>query len=781
MPPSRPSVKHPPSLPPPPSGVRWSGRTRRWCSSRPPRGSRRPSARSPPLLAQSLAAGFGDTVLVVHLTEPSGFEEEARWPRGLRAAVALALHVDRRAGLADPEHRSRRGTGGAPRSRPPADPRRAAAMLCDRLRRLLLLFSYVFIDASARDPARCGKPLVEGAGPRPSSTGAVRRLVLLARGESAPPPVPRPLVGAGHPPARPDPRGGVAAQPAPRARRVLLARLDAARRLAGGLRERLSGAAIEPQGEPYPQSRVVPERVPGAPRSPRARRPRADGAAPRDLAPPRSRRGDRPRWARALTWRRVGVALGGSGAWGYAHVALMRQLEGRGVPIDIVGGSSSGALMGAFYAVLGRAGLDRAIAAGTTPGAAGLARRSSRPPSSTWAPTPSSAAPSSRISRSLFLPVAANLSARPRRGHHPVHRRLRGAAPARSAPGVFAATITRSGLYVDGAITDNVPVQLVERMGADLVVACNPLPPPAAISSHAEDSPLADFLAELNPVNRLRDLRVSFEMMMHDFGDCEPSETRVVYEPPDAHPSSAPSTSAAPAPGRGRRSREPLFRKDHRAQRRSLGPPRRSPPTLLSALLLRLPSPPRPLRPEAEPRPPRPHPRRRPPRLRLRPRAQGPGDPARRARRHARRDARPRDRRRGAAGDPGHHRRARPHRGRPQARQGPPPGGDARLLRHRAGDEGGRADGRRRLHRRAAGAGGRPHGRRLRAEQQAHPGALRGEAVERAARQAGDEERGPRRPRGGRPAPPPRRRTWTGCSWSSSTTTRCGRRPTARR
>ena len=40
---------------------------------------------------------------------------------------------------------------------------------------------------------------------------------------------------------------------------------------------------------------------------------------------------------RAVTWRRVGVALGGSGAWGYAHVALMRQLEAHGVPIDLLG------------------------------------------------------------------------------------------------------------------------------------------------------------------------------------------------------------------------------------------------------------------------------------------------------------------------------------------------------------------------------------------------------------------------------------------------------------
>jgi len=104
-----------------------------------------------------------------------------------------------------------------------------------------------------------------------------------------------------------------------------------------------------------------------------------------------------------------------------------------------------------------------------------------------------------------------------------------------SAPGVFAATIMRSGLYVDGAITDNVPVLLVERMGADLLVACNPLPPPPNVEVRASKSVVGDFLAELNPVRRIMDLKVSFELMMHDFGDCEDADDRIVYEPhPDA-------------------------------------------------------------------------------------------------------------------------------------------------------------------------------------------------------------------------------------------------------
>ena len=72
-------------------------------------------------------------------------------------------------------------------------------------------------------------------------------------------------------------------------------------------------------------------------------------------------------------------------------------------------------------------------------------------------------------------------------------------------------------------------------MGADLLIACNPLPPPPRVIVPNSASPLGDFFAELNPIRRLSDLRVSFALMIHDFGDCEPSDTRIVYDPsPDA-------------------------------------------------------------------------------------------------------------------------------------------------------------------------------------------------------------------------------------------------------
>src|SRR5262249_14418551 len=74
---------------------------------------------------------------------------------------------------------------------------------------------------------------------------------------------------------------------------------------------------------------------------------------------PASTRETLERLARALTRRRVGLALGGSGAWGYASAALILELGERGMPIDLVGGVSSGALIGAYHCAAGAEGIAR--------------------------------------------------------------------------------------------------------------------------------------------------------------------------------------------------------------------------------------------------------------------------------------------------------------------------------------------------------------------------------------------------------------------------------------
>lgn len=61
------------------------------------------------------------------------------------------------------------------------------------------------------------------------------------------------------------------------------------------------------------------------------------------------------RIAREITGTTVGIALGGGGARGYAHIGTLKVLEEEGIPIDIVSGSSMGALIGAVYCMTGSA------------------------------------------------------------------------------------------------------------------------------------------------------------------------------------------------------------------------------------------------------------------------------------------------------------------------------------------------------------------------------------------------------------------------------------------
>jgi len=47
----------------------------------------------------------------------------------------------------------------------------------------------------------------------------------------------------------------------------------------------------------------------------------------------------------------VGLVLGGGGARGLAHVGVLKVLEAEGIPVDVIVGTSAGALVGSLYAI----------------------------------------------------------------------------------------------------------------------------------------------------------------------------------------------------------------------------------------------------------------------------------------------------------------------------------------------------------------------------------------------------------------------------------------------
>src|SRR4051794_28840979 len=59
---------------------------------------------------------------------------------------------------------------------------------------------------------------------------------------------------------------------------------------------------------------------------------------------------DISRVARMLTGRGVGLVLSGGGARGFAHIGIVKALREAGIPIDLVGGTSMGGILGAGVA-----------------------------------------------------------------------------------------------------------------------------------------------------------------------------------------------------------------------------------------------------------------------------------------------------------------------------------------------------------------------------------------------------------------------------------------------
>lgn len=180
---------------------------------------------------------------------------------------------------------------------------------------------------------------------------------------------------------------------------------------------------------------------------------------------------DFARLARFLTGTAVGVVLGGGGARGYAHLGILRALQEAGIPIDMVGGNSMGALVGAQYAC--DVPLDE-IMRNTQAFAAGGERLTlplislvsgfrverdlrrmfgERSVDSLWRP---------------FFAAACNLS----KGHTTVQDTgplWRAVLASNSPAGLFPPVLHKGDLLVDGAILENVPVGAMRmRLGTPL-------------------------------------------------------------------------------------------------------------------------------------------------------------------------------------------------------------------------------------------------------------------------------------------------------------------------
>lgn len=171
---------------------------------------------------------------------------------------------------------------------------------------------------------------------------------------------------------------------------------------------------------------------------------------------------------------RVGVALAGGFARGIAHIGVLRVLQAAGIPIDVVSGTSVGALIGAAYC--GGASLEEMQRIGCSTTFADFGR---------WTPSWLGLATNQRMEKYLArfigattfeelkipLAIAAtdiNAGVTIYYSHGPIAPPLRASC---AYPGLFVPIQFEGRTLVDGFLTAPVPVEGAYFLGADVIIA----------------------------------------------------------------------------------------------------------------------------------------------------------------------------------------------------------------------------------------------------------------------------------------------------------------------
>ena len=175
---------------------------------------------------------------------------------------------------------------------------------------------------------------------------------------------------------------------------------------------------------------------------------------------------DIARLARIIAERPIGLVLSGGGARGFAHLGVLRALEEAEVPVDIVAGSSIGAVMAAFFALGHDAEECVKRAKDTLQGIMD------------WTLPVASLASGTRMTRrahrevdgrdieDLWLPwsgVTTNLTRR----EASVHRRgslLKALRATVAIPGIVPPVVYGEDLHIDGGVLDNLPLEHMRQV-----------------------------------------------------------------------------------------------------------------------------------------------------------------------------------------------------------------------------------------------------------------------------------------------------------------------------
>lgn len=216
---------------------------------------------------------------------------------------------------------------------------------------------------------------------------------------------------------------------------------------------------------------------------------------------------------------RIGLALGGGAAKGFAHVGVIKVLEAAGLTPVVVAGTSAGSVVGALYAsgLNGFALQETSFALDegrvrdvTLFGAGGLVKGDKL---QDYVNELVQNRPLDKLGKP-FAAVATDLDT----GNRVIFNRGNTGQAVRascSVPGVFQPAVIGGRRYVDGGLVSPVPVDATRQLGADIVIAVD-------ISSKAHDGKAEGILSNLNQ---------TITIMGQKLGEAEMQRADVVIRP----------------------------------------------------------------------------------------------------------------------------------------------------------------------------------------------------------------------------------------------------------
>ncbi|MWL87698.1 patatin-like phospholipase family protein [Cupriavidus sp. SW-Y-13] len=208
---------------------------------------------------------------------------------------------------------------------------------------------------------------------------------------------------------------------------------------------------------------------------------------------------------------RIGLALGGGAARGFAHIGVIKALEAQGIHPEIVTGTSAGSVVAALYAT-GMNGFELNKLALTMDEAA--IADWALPFGTKFGGWLKGEALQNYVNRlvknrpieSMKLPlgiVATNLKT----GERILFRRGNTGQAVRassSVPGVFQPVSIGGQDYVDGGLVEPVPVDSAREMGADFVIAVNISADPSSQKNNGQSGVLLQTTAIMgNSINKM--------------------------------------------------------------------------------------------------------------------------------------------------------------------------------------------------------------------------------------------------------------------------------------